>query len=377
MASRERDRESIEWFKRWYSEAGHWVYDSREKALETWLTRGIEGLPKAPEEARSALEEWAHGPVPAGKARCSVCGKVGSKGKLHEHEKACKSGDCGRRKLGAETTIRDLAKRDHNEDVPLPSSEMEAAELLSIGAGLSSDEQDAVRALGAQRAGRLYVEALNALTGHDRRPNEGQGSLFDPPRRGGITRSSEEPSLKSRDSGPAPATGEAGEWSPMGNDSFAFLRLDGTNLSVRQNRHAGTWSWNVVTQSGRVLGRGETRSKKTSQQAARDAADAGTPSAAPAPRTYNPDIHRKGDPTDINMYVLSEYFGPNERIPNQMEATAAPHLRRCLKAGLLVPEGKELVLTPAGVEALATWRHRNRDWREGWERNQEQLRRRR
>jgi hypothetical protein len=37
--------EGMEMFNQWYKSTGHWVYPTREKALKTWQTRGIENLP--------------------------------------------------------------------------------------------------------------------------------------------------------------------------------------------------------------------------------------------------------------------------------------------------------------------------------------------
>lgn len=42
--------------------------------------------------------------------------------------------------------------------------------------------------------------------------------------------------------------------------------------------------------------------------------------------------------------------------PNQVDAVSAPHLRRCIKLGLLRMERKDLVLTEAGIEALGVFR---------------------
>jgi hypothetical protein len=61
----------------------------------------------------------------------------------------------------------------------------------------------------------------------------------------------------------------------------------------------------------------------------------------------------KGTPTDLNLWVLDRLFGDRTRVSNQVEPTSAPHLRRCLRAGLLDVDGAELVLTDAGIAALA------------------------
>lgn len=59
-------QERVESIKRWYSSTGHWVYDTRAEAAETWITRGIEGKSSAPEGARQMLADWiAADPMPA------------------------------------------------------------------------------------------------------------------------------------------------------------------------------------------------------------------------------------------------------------------------------------------------------------------------
>lgn len=65
--------------------------------------------------------------------------------------------------------------------------------------------------------------------------------------------------------------------------------------------------------------------------------------------------------TDLNLSVLRNRLagGRDARMgatatsfPNQLEATAIPHLRRCMQAGLCEPKGHKIVLTPAGMAAL-------------------------
>jgi len=64
-------------------------------------------------------------------------------------------------------------------------------------------------------------------------------------------------------------------------------------------------------------------------------------------------------PTSLNVWVLKKLFGLSKRIPNAVDACSAPHIRRCMRAAdpLCVSEGpkgaRELVLTPAGVAAIA------------------------
>jgi hypothetical protein len=43
----ERD-DAWEIFESWYRQHGHWIYRSREHAIETWRTRGIQNLPPYP-----------------------------------------------------------------------------------------------------------------------------------------------------------------------------------------------------------------------------------------------------------------------------------------------------------------------------------------
>lgn len=59
-----------------------------------------------------------------------------------------------------------------------------------------------------------------------------------------------------------------------------------------------------------------------------------------------------GSPTALNMSVLVQTFGLANSVPNKIDPADLPHLSRCMKAGLLVPEGRaRLVLTDAGVKA--------------------------
>lgn len=41
--------------------AGHWIYRSREHAIETWRTRGIDGLPPYPRSLSANPEKFAKG----------------------------------------------------------------------------------------------------------------------------------------------------------------------------------------------------------------------------------------------------------------------------------------------------------------------------
>ena len=67
----------------------------------------------------------------------------------------------------------------------------------------------------------------------------------------------------------------------------------------------------------------------------------------------------KGTPTDLNLWVLDQCFGERFEIPNALRATDVPHLRRCLKAGLIVADRTGLRLTPAGLGELLRYRTRH------------------
>lgn len=54
----DRTSQACETFKTWYSRSGHWVYNDRAEAVETWIVRGINGRPRAPEGARELLAGW-------------------------------------------------------------------------------------------------------------------------------------------------------------------------------------------------------------------------------------------------------------------------------------------------------------------------------
>jgi hypothetical protein len=58
-----------------------------------------------------------------------------------------------------------------------------------------------------------------------------------------------------------------------------------------------------------------------------------------------------GTPTALNLWVLCRLFGAASEIPNQIEAPSVPHIRRCLKAGLITATRSTLTLTDAGREA--------------------------
>lgn len=64
-----------------------------------------------------------------------------------------------------------------------------------------------------------------------------------------------------------------------------------------------------------------------------------------------------GTPTKLNLWVLAKLFGADTEIENRISSVDAPHVRRCLKAGLVVVQptvrGSLLVLTDFGQRSLA------------------------
>lgn len=70
----------------------------------------------------------------------------------------------------------------------------------------------------------------------------------------------------------------------------------------------------------------------------------------------------KGTPTHTNIYCLVGAMGLNDRASARVPSTDAPHIRRCIKAGLAEVIGQELILTDAGktacAEFKATWQGR-------------------
>lgn len=61
----------------------------------------------------------------------------------------------------------------------------------------------------------------------------------------------------------------------------------------------------------------------------------------------------KGTPTALNISALGKMAMGRREFPNQIASTDAPHLRRCLKAGLLeVVDRSTLRVTDAGVAAV-------------------------
>lgn len=65
---------------------------------------------------------------------------------------------------------------------------------------------------------------------------------------------------------------------------------------------------------------------------------------------------KKGTPTSLNLWSLAQHFGMSVTATNKVEPTSAPHIRRCLKAGLVTvsADKKSLVLTDAGLVAMVS-----------------------
>lgn len=61
-------------------------------------------------------------------------------------------------------------------------------------------------------------------------------------------------------------------------------------------------------------------------------------------------------PTQLNLSVLVKTTVGRCEFPNRISAVSAPHLRRCIKAGLLEPISRDVLrLTDAGVAALSDY----------------------
>jgi hypothetical protein len=59
-------------------------------------------------------------------------------------------------------------------------------------------------------------------------------------------------------------------------------------------------------------------------------------------------------PTELNVWALKELAKGRVEFPNQVHATDAPHIRRCLAGGLVEvsADRRTLKLTPEGVLAV-------------------------
>lgn len=89
---------------------------------------------------------------------------------------------------------------------------------------------------------------------------------------------------------------------------------------------------------------------KFASKAAYDAARA-KPKKNPAPKKSKAK-RKKGDPTDLNLWVLKKVFGNKTEVPNNLSPTDVPHIRRCLKAGLLQASKGTITLTAKGKTAI-------------------------
>lgn len=60
-----------------------------------------------------------------------------------------------------------------------------------------------------------------------------------------------------------------------------------------------------------------------------------------------------GTPTGLNVWALGKLANGRREFPNQVDPPDRPHIRRCLKAGLVeVVDRQTLRLTAAGVDAV-------------------------
>ena len=77
----------------------------------------------------------------------------------------------------------------------------------------------------------------------------------------------------------------------------------------------------------------------------------------------------KGEPTDLNLWALNDVLEKGGGVIGLMAPTDIPHVRRCLKAGLLEPAGpKQWKLSPKGEEVLGAWREREAASKARWAR---------
>lgn len=77
-----------------------------------------------------------------------------------------------------------------------------------------------------------------------------------------------------------------------------------------------------------------------------------------APKSPRTPRAPKGTPTGTNLFALGSLFPVGtDVIANRVESTSAPHIRRCMNAGLVVPshDRASLLLTDEGRAALAAY----------------------
>ncbi len=53
----------VERFDRWYRQDGHWIYPSRDAAMNQWLGKGIETMPDLCDAEREVIREWRDRPT--------------------------------------------------------------------------------------------------------------------------------------------------------------------------------------------------------------------------------------------------------------------------------------------------------------------------
>ena len=79
---------------------------------------------------------------------------------------------------------------------------------------------------------------------------------------------------------------------------------------------------------------------------------------APPPQPEQPGTERqasKGEPTNLNLWVLKDLFKDKDEVPNRLDPTRVTHLRRCMSAGLIEAvggRGGTLRLTEKGKQAI-------------------------
>ncbi len=79
---------------------------------------------------------------------------------------------------------------------------------------------------------------------------------------------------------------------------------------------------------------------------------------------YGRAARTKGEPTGTNLWALADEVRKQGPVLRKFEATAVPHLKRCIAAGLLESTGEKIgrgfawQLTPKGAEAIKAYEGR-------------------
>lgn len=60
----------------------------------------------------------------------------------------------------------------------------------------------------------------------------------------------------------------------------------------------------------------------------------------------------KGTPTSLNVFALGRVANGRREFPSRVASTSAPHVRRCISAGLVEVAGGVLRLTETGIAAI-------------------------